>query len=496
MDGFLVSAPGMHDKRIRRDDNGFPSAKTRNPNIAIRNTVIPGSLRPPRITYSNWIRLRPVLLRGSQVFFQRRLLRHNAIEVCIALLVGHAGQTISQDCGLESPNPPPELEGPPPVAANRRLKRKERDPRWARFFVVLGAMLMIVSGAGIAAAHQFIGSATGNIQQQNLLGDAGLTGNNIDGPITMLMVGIDVREGQKDDSVRADTIIMLHIPASHDQAVLISIPRDTQVKVPAYPKTKQGAETTKINAAFQKGYVGEGTEVEKRGRGMELLALTIKQSWGITFQGAAIIDFAGFEAVLKELGGVTMCIDAPAEAIHLALDKNGNVIEGPIWYDEASEKVMGIPAGGKKYVYQPGCQRLAPNLALEYSRLRKGACCPNGDYDRQRHQQQLIKAIVKEATNKNMLKDLGKLNRVMQAAGKAFVLDTGGVPVADFLFTMKDAGSSDLMSVRTNAGQWTPMPGTTSDEMLTPETLEMFAALKNNTIMTWLAQHPHFIGPS
>lgn len=375
-----------------------------------------------------------------------------------------------------------------------RKRKKPRDPRWAKFFVALGALVMIFSGGTLVVVHSFIGSANSAIQQQNLLGDAGLTGNNIDGSITMLLVGIDLRDDQEDKGARADTIIILYIPASHDQAVLISIPRDTQVKIPDYPKTKFKGWTTKINAAFQGGYQGTGTEIEKRGRGMELLALTIKQAWGINFQSAAIIDFDGFEAVLKELGGVTMCVDAPAEAIHLALDKNGNILEGPIWYDDAAGEVRGIPAGGKKLTYQPGCQHMAPNVALEYSRLRKGSCCPQGDYDRQRHQQQLIKAIVKEATNKNLLKDPAKLNRVMQAAGKAFVLDTRGVAVADYIFTLKDVVGTDLMSVRTNAGKVDTIEGT-SDERLTSESLEMLNALKNNTLLTWLPRHPDFIGP-
>jgi len=385
------------------------------------------------------------------------------------------------------------------VSSKRRVKRKKaRTPRWAKFFVVFGAMLMIVSGAGIAVAHTFIGSATSSIQQQNLLGDTGLKGNNINGPITMLLVGIDVRPDQKDDSVRSDTIIILYIPPTHDQAVLVSIPRDTQVKIPDYAKTGFKGWTTKINAAFQGGYKGPGTEIEKRGRGVELLSQTIKQAWGITFNGAAIIDFNGFEAVLEELGGVTMCVDHEAWAIHLALDKNGNILDGPIWFDQEAGQVRGIPAGGKRLIYKPGCQHMAPNVALEYSRLRgEGGdpCCPNGDYDRQRHQQQLIKAILKEATNKNMLKDLGKLNRVMQAAGKAFVLDTGGIPVADYLFTLKDVAGSDLITVRTNAGKVFPVPGG-SDEQLTPESLDMMAALKNGTIVSWLGKHPDFIGPA
>jgi len=225
---------------------------------------------------------------------------------------------------------------------------------------------------------------------------------------------------------------------------------------------------------------------------MELRALTIKNTWGITFDGAAIIDFAGFEAVLKELGGVTLCVDRPAEAIHLAKDKDGNVVSYMVWYDEAQGKVRGIPPGGSVYKYSVGCQRMTPEVALEYSRLRKGTCCPNGDYDRQRHQQQLIKQIVKEAMSKGMLTDLGKLNRVMQAAGKAFVLDTRGVPIADYLVTFKDI-ADQMIQVKTNAGKVNPIEGT-SDEALTPESVEMMAAFKNKTLPTWLSSHMDFIG--
>jgi LCP family protein required for cell wall assembly len=374
----------------------------------------------------------------------------------------------------------------------RPPRKSRKAPGWAKFFVVLGALMMVVSGGGLIATKVIIGWATDAVPQENLLGDAGPQGTTIEGPVNLLLVGLDQREAQNDDSVRSDTIIMVHIPASHDQAYLVSIPRDLRVKIPNYSKSGFNGYSTKINAAFQGGYKGKGTEVEKRSRGMELLALTIKDAWGITFNGAAIIDFAGFEAVLKELGGVTICVDKPAEAIHLAKDKDGKIVVGPVWYDDAAGKVRGIPPGGSIYKYSVGCQRMTPELALEYSRLRKGACCPNGDYDRQRHQQHLIKQIVKEATSKGMLTDLGKLNRVMQAAGKAFVLDTRGVPVADYLFTFKDI-ADQMTQVKTNAGKVNTIEGS-SDEALTPESLEMMTAIKNKTLPTWLLSHMDFIG--
>jgi LCP family protein required for cell wall assembly len=353
VDGLASPPARVHHEGVRGHQDGLPPSDARDAHGDSVGRPNGGALRWP------------------QVLGQRRLLRDDSIEICVALFARHAAHPISQVGRLESPNPTPDERTPVSMTrvarreaeqgGARRVKRKKkkkRDPGWAKFLVIFGAMLMIVSGSGIALAHSFIGKATGSIQQQNLLGEAVLSGNNIDGPINMLLVGIDVRPDQKDDSVRADTIIMLHIPASHDQAVLISIPRDTQVKIPDYPKTKFKGWTTKINAAFQGGYQGPGTEVEKRGRGTELLALTIKKTWGINFNGAAIIDFAGFEAVLKELGGVTMCVEREAEAIHLALDKNNNIVE--VWYDDAAGEVKGIPPGGKKLIYKPGCSAWRP----------------------------------------------------------------------------------------------------------------------------------------
>ena len=85
--------------------------------------------------------------------------------------------------------------------------------------------------------------------------------------------------------------------------------------------------------------------------------------------------------------------------------------------------------------------------ALDYARQRYGL--NNGDYDRQRHQQQLIKAIAKKASSSGVLTNPIKVNSLIKAAGKAFVLDTGGVPVADFIFTLKGVAANDLVLLRT-----------------------------------------------
>jgi LCP family protein required for cell wall assembly len=374
-------------------------------------------------------------------------------------------------------------------------RKRRRDPLWARLIVIAGATLMVLSGTAIVGARVVIGSATSNIETTNLLGgDAAAAGrpggNDIDGAVNLLLVGIDARpKGSSETSVLADTIVVLHIPASHDQAYLVSLPRDWRVPIPPYDKTGFTGSTEKINSSFSYGYQGGGTELEKRARGVDLLARTVNKLTGITFNGAAIIDFGGFESVVKELGGVQMCVDERAESIHLGIDKSGKIYK--LWYKEGVG-IQDLPPGAKPVVHEKGCRRMSAQLALDYARIRKSLS--DGDYGRQRHQQQLIKAIAKEATSKGVITNPIKLNNVIKAAGKAFVLDTQGIPVEDFIFTLRGVAANDLVLIKTNGGAFnTETVGGQQFEQLNEESMRMLASVRDGALAEFLISNPQFI---
>jgi LCP family protein required for cell wall assembly len=377
-------------------------------------------------------------------------------------------------------------------------KRKNRkDPLWARLTVIAGALLMMLGGGGIVAARLAIASATDKLTTTTMIGqDSGalVPGNSINGAINLLLVGIDsekITDGGEREGVLADSILIMHIPKTHDQGYLLSIPRDTRVTIPRFEKSRFGGGTGKINSAFSSGYQGGGTELEKRARGVELLALTINKLTGMQFNGAMLIDFDGFRAIVEELGGVDLCVDQRAQSIHLAYDANGKIVG--VWYDEAHETVRNMPKGGRPLIHEPGCRFFTPQLALDYSRIRKGL--ENGDYDRQRHQQQLIKAIAKKAMSKGVLTDFGKLNRVIEAGGKAMILDPGRVPLEDFIFTLKDVAANDLVTVRTNPGTWSTQDiNGISYVILNDASLALFHAARDGKLQEFLLNHPEFLG--
>src|SRR5581483_4252058 len=102
---------------------------------------------------------------------------------------------------------------------------------------------------------------------------------NITGAVNVLLVGIDTRPDQAVDTSRSDSIIVLHVPATHDHAYLVSLPRDTLVRIPADAKAGYAGGENKINAAFMYGSQRGGGVAG----GVSLLAATIKAAYGITF---------------------------------------------------------------------------------------------------------------------------------------------------------------------------------------------------------------------
>ncbi|SCE76225.1 transcriptional attenuator, LytR family [Micromonospora purpureochromogenes] len=357
----------------------------------------------------------------------------------------------------------------------KRTKRK--DPLWARLTLIFGAVLMMTSGVAIVGSKALISQATGNIAQKNLLGGAGKTdaegGADLDGPIDMLLLGVDARERWAADDVRADSIIVLHIPASHDQAYLISIPRDTEAQIPAFKKSGYQGGTDKINAAFQAGARnGGGWE-----GGAQLMAQTIKNMTGVSFDGAAIINFGGFKNVIDTLGTVRICVSHEVKSHHMMM------VDGKQMWN-ADAKKTGRPM--TPVVYKKGCREMSGLQALDYSRQRYGL--PNSDYDRQQNQQQLIKAMARKATDKGMLTNPIKVNQLIKAAGKAFILDTGGVPVADFVFTLRGVSANELTMLRTNGGTFNE--NVNKREALSAQTLEMFQAVKNDKLGEFVYANP------
>jgi LCP family protein required for cell wall assembly len=356
-----------------------------------------------------------------------------------------------------------------PLDERRPEKPTRKGPLWAKLLLAVGAVVLVISVVFLLGTKVLLGHVTGAINQSPMLGDAGVHGGAaLEGALNVLMIGTDEREGLTGS--RADTIIVLHINAAHDGAYLLSIPRDTLVTIPAFPKSRFGGASDKINSAYDVGSMnGAGRE-----GGFELLATTVSQVTGLHFNAGAIVNFDGFEAVVNALGGVDMCIDE--RTISYDHDVNGNELRG----------------GAQPAVYEKGCQHLLPWQALDFVRERHSV--QGGDYGRQRHQQQFLKAVAKAALSQG-LADPIKLDKVLTATGKALTVDPGGATLTDWIFTLKGLGADRMTLLNTNGGTYAslPCPDGTSCQQLTADSQQMFAAAKSDTLPAFVQQHPTWV---
>lgn len=163
--------------------------------------------------------------------------------------------------------------------------------------------------------------------------------------INILLLGVDERNG---DVGRSDTIMLLNYNAVSGRLHLMSIPRDTRVRL-----EKHGYQ--KINAAYAYG----GTAMAKQ---------AASDLTGLRIDYFMKVDFEGFPRVVDALGGVTVDIETRMS------------------YDD--------PYQDLHIHFEPGRQRLSGQQALEYVRWRGGAGADLGRVERQR---EFLKAALGKA---------------------------------------------------------------------------------------------------
>jgi LCP family protein required for cell wall assembly len=338
--------------------------------------------------------------------------------------------------------------------------RSTRSSLWPKILLGLGLTLVLLAGAGLITTKVLTNRYEASVARQVLLApDARGTSPEAQstvwrdggGPLNFLLIGSDMRAGYPDEGQRSDTIIIVQINEERTGAHLVSIPRDLLVDIPEFPSADFYGSREKINAAFHFGGDNVG--------GVQLLSATLAQLTGIKFDGAAVIDFGGFERVIDLLGGVRLCVDTEVASIHT--DRQ----------------------------FPLGCQIFSGAEALDYSRQRYGL--ESGDYDRQRHNQQLLKAIFNTALNSGMASNPIKIDQFIRAVGASLTLDTGGASLTDVMLALRSLHPNDLVGV--TVPSYPEMIGGESFVLLNAEAPQLFEALHQAALDDWALSNPQWV---
>ena len=177
----------------------------------------------------------------------------------------------------------------------------------------------------------------------------------------VLIMGVDIR---KDDVGRSDTLMIATVDPRLDKATLLSIPRDTRVKI-------YGHGYDKINAAFAYG-------------GVDLAEYTVENFLGIDIDHYVQIDTGSFVKIIDAIGGVD--IDVEKRMFY----------EDP-WDDD----------GGLVIDLYPGRQHMDGKTAVTYVRYRDS----EGDIGRVKRQQAFMAACMDKITSPEIVPRIPKIVR-------------------------------------------------------------------------------------
>jgi LCP family protein required for cell wall assembly len=266
--------------------------------------------------------------------------------------------------------------------------------------------MAVVIVATLGVGYLTVSSILGNIHHINpFCHSCSRPPAGASGDLNILIVGSDSRAGlskseQKqlhvghDPGKRSDTMILLHIPAGGGKAVMVSLPRDSYVTIPAHKSGGQDvpAQMNKLNAAYSLG-------------GAKLTIETVEANTGVRIDHYIEINFLGFVKMVDALGGVNIC---SAQAIH-----------DPVHYSAANGGYIGsgleLPAG---------TSHLDGDTALEYVRAREFDPAL-GDLGRIQRQQKFMAAMMKKAESTGVLLDLPKLYSFLKATASSLTTDSG-----------------------------------------------------------------------
>ena len=210
---------------------------------------------------------------------------------------------------------------------------------------------------------------------------------------TVMIMGVDERA---DDVGRSDTLMIATLDPDKNQAALLSVPRDTRVKI-------KGHGFDKINAAYAYG-------------GRKLTQETIENLLNTHIDHYIKINVHGFTKIIDALGGID--IDVEKRMYY----------EDP-WDDD----------GGLYIDLQPGMQHMDGKTAITYVRYRD----EEGDIGRIKRQQNFMKAVMDKLVSPTIIP---KLPAIVSAVSDSVETDMSVSEILSFLGTLQDAKDNGLKS--------------------------------------------------
>jgi LCP family protein required for cell wall assembly len=239
--------------------------------------------------------------------------------------------------------------------------------------------------------------------------------------------------------------MLVHIPAHRQSAQVVSIPRDSWVKVPTYPGDVGGR--AKINASFSWG-------------GPALAVRTVQDLTSLHIDHVAMIDWNGFKDLVDVVGGVRIYIPNTFtdDAQHVTWTKG--------WHDFNG--------------YQ----------ALQYVRTRHGLV--DGDLGRIQRQQNFLRTVMAAVLSRGPFSNPITLAKIIGTFSEFIQVDstwsTGDLRTLGF--AMRNVGSSGVTFTTAPVARLDVVDGQDIVRLNPSKSQALFKALNAGKLGQYVANNP------
>ena len=250
---------------------------------------------------------------------------------------------------------------------NRTEKTKKKKSSGLKIFGKIVLVLVIILAILVATIFWFVNNKLGKMQKIEIneeeLGISEQVDASLSGYRNIALFGVDSRADDYGIGNRSDCIIIASINNKTKEIKLISVYRDTYVKI-------EGHGLDKITHAYSYGEA-------------PLAIKTLNTNLDLNIKEFVTVNFDSVSEAVDQLGGVQLSITS--EEI--------KYING---YIDETSKVTGKAS---KHITQAGTYTVDGVQAVAYSRIRYTA---GGDYKRTERMRTVIEAMLKKLKTKNL----------------------------------------------------------------------------------------------
>lgn len=265
--------------------------------------------------------------------------------------------------------------------------RRRRRRNFTRVYILAAVLLVALAGAFAAS---FYG---GGQEESYAVAESGI--ERPDDYAHIMVMGVDRRS---DDAGRSDTLMVVTVNKTTGKAEILSLPRDTRVKI-------EGNGYDKINHAYAFG-------------GSKLTRKTVEELLGVPMDYYVLVDVKAFERIIDAMDGID--ID----------------VEKRMYYEDPWDD-----NGGLVIDLYPGMQHMTGEQAIQYVRYRDG----EGDIGRIGRQQHFMRAVIEKMLSPSILPKLPQLVEEIQSAVETDMPLTEMVAMAQLLPSIREQGMESVM---------------------------------------------------